>query len=328
MGKRLILVVGVLTGVAGLGAPATWAHSEQAAVCVKTYAPIVVDGKLSDWTRRVENSNWSAQLEIKQGNALDWMRAVPIHVNTLTSRVEAGAITGPGDLSAVIYTMWDEQNFYLAAVVNDDQVVTQHQGADIWQDDALEIWFDCRHDAVTHTLFQDDEYQLGFSPGSQYRAQALAWVWRNPEPEPVIAAVKVASVATPTGYVLEASVPWKVLHGASPAIGGLMGFNISIVDKDEDQQWTHLTWSGKLHSDPTQFGHLYFMDAPVDLLPADVLEAPPPPEAGEFGMAPTAVAASAPKTLTPKPSASAPPMPKKAAPATPRKTAPRKKASP
>jgi len=47
-----------------------------------------------------------------------------------------------------------------------------------------------------------------------------------------------------------------------------------MVDKDEDQLWTHITWSGELHSDPSQFGHLFFVDAPVDLFPADVFEVP------------------------------------------------------
>jgi len=160
----------------------------------------------------------------------------------------------------------------VAAVVTDDEMVTQHQDADIWQDDAVEIWLDCRHDAITKTLMQDDEYQLGFSPTSKYRPRALAWAWRNPQAEAVVKAMKVGSTVTPTGYIVEGAVPWTVLKGCQPSVGGMVGFNLSLVDKDEDQSWTHLTWAGQLHSDPTQFGHLYFLDAPVDLLPSDVFE--------------------------------------------------------
>ena len=216
-------------------------------------------------------------MEVQKGKVLEWMRAVPAYVNAITSRVEAGTVKGPDDFSAIVYTLWDAHNLYVAAIVSDDNVVTQHEGADIWQDDALEIWLDCRHDAVTHTLTQDDEYQLGFSPASQYRNHAVAWAWRNPRTEPVVAAMKAASTLISGGYVLEASVPWAVLEGCQPAIGGMMGFNISMVDKDEDQLWTHITWSGQLHSDPSQFGHLYFVDAPVDLFPSDVFETPPGP---------------------------------------------------
>lgn len=260
-----------------LGAQAATAHSEEATVSTRTYTPITVDGTLHDWVRRLEASNWTGQMEVKKGQVIEWIRAVPAHVNVLTSRVESGEIESPRDFSAVIYTLWDDQHFYVAATVTDDQVVSQHEGGDIWQDDCLELWFDCRHDAVTHTLFQDDEYQLGFSPAGRDRGRALAWAWRNPRTEPVIAAMRVASAVTPTGYLLEGSVPWAVLSGCRPKVGGMIGFNISLVDKDEDQLWTHVTWSGQLHSNPSQFGHLYFVDAPVDLFPSDVFEAPAGP---------------------------------------------------
>lgn len=250
------------------------AHTDRAAISLRTYTPIQVDGTLDDWVRRLEASNWAGQLEVKKGRVLEWIRAVPIHLNTLVARVESGTIKSADDFSAVVYTLWDTKNFYVAAIVTDDDVVTQHDQGDIWQDDALEFWLDCRHDAVTHTLFQDDEYQLGFSPASRSRNLPVAWAWRNPHTEPVIAAMRVVSSLTPTGYMLEASVPWAALQGCQPGIGGMIGFNLSMVDKDADQLWSHITWSGQLHSDPSQFGHLYFLDAPVDLFPSDVFEGP------------------------------------------------------
>lgn len=272
MGTRLsILLFSVL-----VVAQRAEAHSEEATVSERTYTPITVDGRLEEWIRRFEESDWTGRLAVQKGQVLEQVRAVPAYVNTLTAKVEAGTVSRPEDLSAIVYTLWDAKQWYVAAVVTDDQVVTQHQGADIWQDDCVELWLDCRHDAVTHTLFQDDEYQLGFSPASPGgRNQALAWAWRNPQTQRVTAAMHVASAALPGGYVLEAAVPWDVLRGCEPSVGGMVGFNISIVDKDEDQLWTHVTWSGQLHSDPTQFGHLYFVDAPIDLFPSDVFETPP-----------------------------------------------------
>jgi len=269
-------VIPAITLLLSLGtAPGVWAHSEEATVSVRTYAPISVDGTLEDWVRRLESSNWAGQLEVKRGRVVEWVRGAPVHLNALTGRVESGTVKGPEDFSATVYTLWDPQQLYIAAVVKDDEVVTQHEGADIWQDDALELWLDCRHDAVTHTLFQDDEYQLGVSPASPYRGQAVGWTWRNPNADPVIKAMRVASALQPGGYLLEAAVPWEVLAGCRPAAGGMIGFNLSMVDKDADQLWTHVTWSGQLHSDPSQFGHLFFVDAPVDLFPSDVFEVPP-----------------------------------------------------
>jgi hypothetical protein len=268
-----MLLLGVLCNLCFV--PVAWAHSEEATISIRTYTPITVDGKLDDWVRRLERSNWTGQLQTQKGEVLQWMRAVPVHLNAITSRVESGTITNPQDFSAVIYTLWDPEYLYVAALVTDDQVVAQHHGEDIWQDDALELWVDCRHDAVTHTLFQDDEYQLGFSPASRERSRASAWAWRNPRTERVIPVMRVASASTAQGYLLEAQVPWAVLQGCQPAMGGIMGFNISMVDKDQDQLWTHVTWSGQLHSDPSQFGHLFFVDAPIDLFPSDVFETSP-----------------------------------------------------
>ena len=267
------ILLGLVVTVWGV-VPRVWGHSEEASISVKTYTPIAVDGTLEDWARRLADSNWSGQLEIKKGQVTQWIRAVPIYVNALTSRVESGTVKSPEDFSAIVYTLWDAQHFYVAAVVTDEEVVTQHVGGDIWQDDTLELWMDCRHDAVTHTLTQEDEYQLGFSPASKYRSEAVAWAWRNPRADVVAASMRVASALTPAGYMLEGSVPWAALKGCEPAAGGMIGFNISMVDKDDDQLWSHVTWSGQLHSDPSQFGHLYFMDAPVDLFPSDVFEVP------------------------------------------------------
>ena len=255
--------------------PPVWAHSEDATVSIQTYTPITVDGTLHDWVRRLEASNWTAQMQVQKEKVLEWIRAVPIYVNTISSRVEAGRVDSPDDFSAIVYTLWDAEYFYVAAIVTDDDVVAQHEGADIWQDDALEVWLDCRHDAVTRTLFQDDEYQLGFSPASHERDHAVAWAWRNPRAEAVTGTMRVGSSRHAGGYVIEGSVPWAALEGCDPAVGGMIGFNISLVDKDDDQLWSHVTWSGSLHSNPSQFGHLYFVDAPVDLFPSDVFDVPP-----------------------------------------------------
>ncbi|MBN1794199.1 MAG: hypothetical protein JW844_04465 [Candidatus Omnitrophica bacterium] len=248
-----------------------WAHSEEAAVCVKTYNLIKIDAELADWTTRIDPENWGALLKLKKGEVEDWMMmAPPSYVNKLTSRVEAGEVSTPKDFSMTFYCMWDEENFYFAAEVTDDAVVAQHEGDDIWQDDCIEVWFDGRYDAVTKTMFQDDEYQIGFSPRSKDRPKTIGWCWRNPNPQPVISNMKVASRLTETGYILEVAIPFSALRGITPEVCKVMGFNVSVVDKDQDQLWTHITWSGYLHSNPTQFGKLYFVDAPIEVNISDL----------------------------------------------------------
>lgn len=271
MKKNIILTVFTLTLL--LIPNLARAHSEKAAVCVKNYDPIVVDGKLDDWIGRIESSNWGAMLDIKKGKTERWMRAYSNYMNSLSSKVEAGKVDNLMDFNMVFYTMWDEQNLYFAVIVTDAEVVTQHEGDNIWQDDCVEIWLDGRHEAVTHTMTHDDEYQIGISPKSKYREKTLAWVWRNSKPEPVMAAMKYASTLTEGGYVIEVSIPISALTGLKPKIGTTTGFNLSAVDKDEDEVWSHITWSGALHSDPTQFADLYFVDAPIIVFSKDLVEA-------------------------------------------------------
>lgn len=250
------------------------AHSDRAAVAVRTFEPIAVDGELGDWARRVEPTNWAGRLEIKKGEVRAWMRAAPVHVNALTGEVTTGRLEGPRDLSAVIYALWDPKKLYVAAMVDDDEVVARHDGADIWQDDVVEILLDCRHDAVTQTLTQDDEFRLGAAPAANGRAHAVVWVWDNAQAAAVTGQVTAASARTDTGYRLEVAVPWEALAGCAPGTGGLIGFNVAVTDKDGSEPRTTIVWSGDRAADPTQFGHLYFVDAPLDLLPSDAVRAP------------------------------------------------------
>lgn len=266
-------VLGIILGVL-VYSSAAFAHSEQAAVCVRTYKPIEVDGDLKDWVKELDSSNWEAQLEIKKGKVTRWIRAVPGYINHLNSHVEAGNVKDANDFSAVFYTLWDEQNFYLAVIVKDNEVITREEGGDIWKDDCMEVWFDAYHDAFTPEMVQDDDIQFGLSPKSKFRDTTLGFAWRNPGADKAAAAIahRVASKLTEDGYVIEAAIPWQVINGAEPQIGKLMGFNISGIDKDKNKAWTHVIWSGVSHSNPMQFGHIYFVDEPVTILPSEFIQ--------------------------------------------------------
>jgi len=248
-----------------LAASAISANSGKMAIAIRRYQPIVIDGRLGDWTEAIPESDWHARLLAKKGKFMGSFDSSSNFLNTTTSLVEAGEVSSLKDFSGVFYLMWDEKKIYFAARIIDDQVITRHQDGDIWQDDSIEVWLDLRHDAVTEKLKQDDEYQIGFSPGSKTRIKTVGWVWRNPEPEKVIKALEYDSSLTDDGYIIEAAIPFSVLKGANPEIGSVIGFNISGVDNDENEAWTHITWSGKLHSDPTEFGDLLYIDAPIEL---------------------------------------------------------------
>ncbi len=245
MKKEKILIISLAMAILvnfGLTSKAVWAASEQAAICRKTDSKITVDGDLKDWGK-----------------------AVPAYVTKFTSHIEKGEVKDDSDFSMVFYTLYDDENFYFAALVIDDDVITKNTGADIWQDDCIEIWLDDAHDSTTPVMFAEDDYQIGFSPQSDGRKSTESYVWRNPDPEPVMKSMKVASSLTGKGYIIEASIPIKVLNELDPKSQKVIGFNISVCDVDKDGAWTHIVWSGKLHSDPRQFGELYFVTQPPSL---------------------------------------------------------------
>jgi hypothetical protein len=194
------------------------------------------------------------------GDLKDWAKAEPAYVTKSDSYVEKGKVKDDSDLSVAFYTLYDEENIYFAAVVTDDEVVTRQKDGAIWQDDCIEIWLDNADDSTTPIMFADDDYQIGLSPQSGGRRSAESYVWHNPDADLVMKEIKVSSTLTDKGYIIEASIPIKVLYELDPKSQKVIGFNISVCDLDKDGVWTHITWSGKLHSDPTQFGKLYFAE--------------------------------------------------------------------
>lgn len=244
MKKEKILIVSLTIAILSsfeLTSKTVWATSEQATICRKTDSKITVDGDLKEWGK-----------------------AVPAYVTKFTSHIEKGKVKDDSDFSMVFYTLYDDENFYFAAVITDDEVVAKQKGENIWQDDCVEIWLDDANDSNTPIMFADDDYQIGFSPQSDSRKSTETYIWRNPDPEPVMKSMKVASALTGKGYIIEASIPIKVLNELDPKSQKVIGFNISVCDVDKDGVWTHITWSGKMHSDPRQFGELYFT-APLPL---------------------------------------------------------------
>ena len=48
---------------------------------------------------------------------------------------------GPEDLSGIFYMLWDDENLYMAVIVKDDTLSQNKTGGDIWNADAVEVFF-------------------------------------------------------------------------------------------------------------------------------------------------------------------------------------------
>ncbi len=214
--------------------------------CRRYDGKITIDGKLEDWPIK----------DLPSSGIL----------NKDVGSIEDGEITDDNDYSMSFYIMYDEKNIYFSAIVKDNEVITSYgDPSRIWQEDGIELWFDAKHDSATTTMTQDDDFQIGLSPRSKDRDITEKYVWRNPEPYSLIDTINVESSLIDGGYIIEASIPIAEIRGLKPENINPVGFNISGCEVDSEGIWTHIPWSGTHHSDPTQFGLLFFENKLTDV---------------------------------------------------------------
>jgi hypothetical protein len=181
---------------------------------------------------------------------------------------------GPDDLSAQFQFAWDDNNFYVAAIITDDVHVqfAGTRGYDLFKGDDIEMWFDLDlagdfdkpHDFVKGTNSGDD-FQLGLSPGDfgELLPEAVFW---DPQPRNAdrnkLVSVAVQKRLTNNGYTLEAAVPWLAFGNFRPQPGMAIGFVASAGDNDQQgkaiQELMVSTSPNMQWRKPTTFGNLFF----------------------------------------------------------------------
>ncbi|MFA5336279.1 MAG: sugar-binding protein [Candidatus Omnitrophota bacterium] len=164
--------------------------------------------------------------------------------------------------SAKFYMLYDKENLYLAAAVDDDLVMGNQSGVDIWRDDGVELWIDAKGDAdaFNNMPFNPGCYQINIAPLTK-DGKAGVYVYRNintrPLADAIRAASKISSDPKKRGYSVEAAIPISAVNGLELQEGKVLGVNFSITDKDSaNGEWRHIMWSGKQEDDATQWGRL------------------------------------------------------------------------
>jgi len=164
--------------------------------------------------------------------------------------------------AARFYLLYDNDNLYLAAEVEDDFVIGNQRGVDIWRDDTIELWIDARADADTfnNMPFNPGCYQINIAPLTKDGMTGV-YVYRNINTRPLAEAVKAASKVwsgqDKTGYTIEAAIPVQAVYGLDLKDGKTLGVNFSVTDRDTEKgKWRHAIWSGQREDDATQWGRL------------------------------------------------------------------------
>ena len=168
---------------------------------------------------------------------------------------------GEADTSATARVGWDSTYLYLAVQVRDDQYVQEASGINIFKGDSLEILLDADLDGDFEIEFlNDDDYQLGISPGSPYPGgEPEAYLWYPSSREGGRPEVKIAARGREGGYNVEVAVPWG-LFGITPQAGAAYGFAFSVSDNDREGEQVQESMVSNLSTrklaDPTSWGSL------------------------------------------------------------------------
>ncbi|HUT47394.1 MAG TPA: sugar-binding protein [Sedimentisphaerales bacterium] len=196
--------------------------------------PDAIDGDLSDWN-----------LEAMTPAVLD-----------VAEQVFTGTWGGPEDCSGEFYMLWDDENIYMAVVVKDDTLSQNKTGGDIWNADAVEVFFATTNAVAPHA----EHYQYGFDFTNQ------TWNWCNMDSggQSAIDYLQVASVETADGYICEASIEYGQILALDWSVGSNIGFHPVIDDTDAADREIQITWTGReAHDQSLGFGYLVLSDASV-----------------------------------------------------------------
>lgn len=195
-----------------------------------TSSAITIDGDLSEWGAR---------------HMLDIPDVHCDHPVKIGSPADA-AWGGKQDLSASMYTAWDDAFFYIAFEVTDDVYAPSSGATEFWERDSLQIYFDSQGDARNHGKqgYDSNDYNYNvYRDGDDYT------VFREVMPDFQIAFLKKEAAKdiqrafrkTDTGYIVELAVPFKDLDPARFGPGNSFGFALLINDNDEDFRRRSLT---------------------------------------------------------------------------------------
>lgn len=190
--------------------------------------PIALDADLSDWTGMPN----------------------PVRIDTrkhVTLNPESW--TGPADLSAVGGLAWRQEGLYLGLSIKDEFVTQKQRGALLYRGDHVELFLDFTPDREpTRTGFGKGQFQFAFSPGNFKRTgDALAdippEVYCYQPPGGAVKGIEFAARKTPTGWSMEAMIPFALL-GVTPEQNMVLGCEVALSDCDsaEPAQETFMTW--------------------------------------------------------------------------------------
>lgn len=196
---------------------------------------------------RTITGTFMAQPPVIDGFLDDWALNDGVYLDASTaSTVRPTSVPPPDatDLSARVWTSWDDNYLYVAARVWDDEL--WRDSPDVWQDDELEFAFDGALDGLFNG---PDDHQITINLDGTVTDRGVMPPLTN----------VLRSVETQVdGYQVEMAIPLTLLQPPGWGAGWVAGFNIGLHDDDDGGNWDHyLIWQGTATNAQAQnFGQL------------------------------------------------------------------------
>lgn len=167
----------------------------------------------------------------------------------------------PEDLSARLWTAWDDQYVYVAADITDAVHRQDSTGGSIWRNDMLHIGFDMLNDTLDiefsgkggHDGKNDFEMGLALTKNGPEVHEWTSGAEKARGPHPT---ARLAVVRDDTHTRYELALPWRELGNYTPKAGRIFGFGFVIMNSNDGQtarywlQFTRGICGGK---DPSQY---------------------------------------------------------------------------
>lgn len=146
---------------------------------------------------------------------------------------------GLDDLSGGMHLAWSDRTLFVAAEAVDEAVIQTQEPAESWHHDHAFIRMDLRPGLEPwRGLFGEGQLRIGLVPGRTNEEGTTGpddpyVMIYHPEPKRIEGA-RIASRRTPTGYIVEAAVPFAALGIEDPATRGAVMFEAGLWDWDPD----------------------------------------------------------------------------------------------
>ena len=234
------------------------------AIAWKVTEAIVIDGNLDEW-------NLSSPIVIEREGQL-------------IKRAESGVgiWSGPTDLSAKVYLMWDESNLYVAAEVIDDTPFMYREGFPLDEADSMILYFSTNPSADPgRGAYESTDFRVVFLIDNCYFDtgidRSMVDDKRGIETqgmqgyEQVLDGYECAVGGLEGGYTFEAKIPWSNFSSPEiplfvPAKGMTIGFDVELSDLDATcpgASTCSMAWVGDstIITNPSKWGTLTFESA-------------------------------------------------------------------